>query len=453
MDVVRRKYITAKEKLKRVINESSAQYSLTTDIWTSFANDAYISLTVHFIDECWELRSYTLATYPFPEQHTGDNIVEKLKDVVSEYEIDDSSQGSNFQRAGRLLEADMQWNSLNCAAHCLQLCVIEGFGINAIAQALSAAKALVKHFHHSAWATEELRKKQESMNQPTNKLINECKTRWNSTFYMCQSLLQNRWPVSAVIADESVTRLEHRRLDLSSAQWELLADLVKILHPLESTTHLCSDTMSSISSILPVLFGILNHLKVEESDSANIRRFKISVESQIKSRWDLNDIASSDIKVIATALDPRYKSLKFLSVEKVCEVKTEIRHKIQSLQINTNTSNSDPQAPSMKKKPLDILFGPEENDESVSFEDEVDLYFSEPCTPRNSNPLVWWKANSLRYPRLSQLVKLLFAVPATSTSSERLFSVAGLTVTRIRSSLSRDNVNALIFLHNNYSLL
>jgi len=37
----------------------------------------------------------------------------------------------------------------------------------------------------------------------------------------------------------------------------------------------------------------------------------ISVESQIKSRWDLNDIASSDIKVIVAALDPRYKPLKF----------------------------------------------------------------------------------------------------------------------------------------------
>ena len=39
--------------------------------------------------------------------HTGDNIVEKLKEVVSEYDTDDSSifaivhdQGSNFQQVG-----------------------------------------------------------------------------------------------------------------------------------------------------------------------------------------------------------------------------------------------------------------------------------------------------------------------------------------------------------------
>ena len=116
----------------------------------------------------------------------------------------------------------------------------------------------------------------------------------------------------------------------------------------------------------------------------------------------MNDIASSDIKVIAAALDPRYKALKCLSVEKICEVKTEIRHKIQNLQIDSDSSNSESQAQtSMKKKALDILFGPEENDTSVRLEDEVDLYFSETCTPRNSNPLVWWKANSLRYPRLN----------------------------------------------------
>jgi len=67
-----------------------------------------------------------------------------------------------------------------------------------------------------------------------------------------------------------------------------LSDLVQILHPLEiGTTHLYSESTSSMSSILPVLFGIMKHLEVKESDSTNIKRFKIFVESQIKSRWDL----------------------------------------------------------------------------------------------------------------------------------------------------------------------
>ena len=101
---------------------------------------------MHFIDNSWELKSYTLATCPFPEQHTGDNIVEKLKEVINEYNITDNNvaaivhdQGSNFQRAGCVLAEEKQWKSVNCAAHCLQLCVIKGFGISALPQTLGAA--------------------------------------------------------------------------------------------------------------------------------------------------------------------------------------------------------------------------------------------------------------------------------------------------------------------------
>ena len=79
-------------------------------------------------------------------------------------------------------------------------------------------------------------------------------------------------------------RVEHRRLDLSNVQWELLGDLVKILYRLEiGTTNLSSESISSISSILPVLFGTMKYLEVTKSDSTmNIKRFKISVESQLK---------------------------------------------------------------------------------------------------------------------------------------------------------------------------
>ena len=68
--------------------------------------------------------------------------MKKLKEVVSEYETDDNNifaiihgQRSNFQQPRHLLEDDKQWISVNCAAHCLQLCVIEGFSISAVAQA------------------------------------------------------------------------------------------------------------------------------------------------------------------------------------------------------------------------------------------------------------------------------------------------------------------------------
>ena len=96
----------------------------------------------------------------------------------------------------------------------------------------------------------------------------------------------------------------------------------------------------------------------------------------------MDDIDSSYIKVLAATLDPWYKAL---NVEKISEVKAELRDQIQQLQFASDTLNSDSQnsQPPSKKKALDILFGKEENNPSVTLENEVDLYFSESGAPRN----------------------------------------------------------------------
>lgn len=48
MDVVGQKYTIAKEKLKKILAENSTKYSLTTDIWTSFANDYYFINSIFY---------------------------------------------------------------------------------------------------------------------------------------------------------------------------------------------------------------------------------------------------------------------------------------------------------------------------------------------------------------------------------------------------------------------
>ena len=67
----------------------------------------------------------------------------------------------------------------------------------------------------------------------------------------------------------------------------------------------------------------------------------------------------------------------------------------------------------------------------------------------NSNPLLWWKANELKYPILSELAKRYLCVPATSVASERVFSSAGDLVSAQRSSLHSEHVDKLLFLEKN----
>ena len=80
------------------------------------------------------------------------------------------------------------------------------------------------------------------MNMDKQKLKMDCPTRWNSTLYMIQRLVTNRWPVSAVLSNTTVTKRQDRTLDLTAQQWVLLEELAKLLELIEIVTVLfCTD--------------------------------------------------------------------------------------------------------------------------------------------------------------------------------------------------------------------
>jgi hypothetical protein len=65
-----------------------------------------------------------------------------------------------------------------------------------------------------------------------------------------------------------------------------------------------------------------------------------------------------------------------------------------------------------------------------------------------SRPVVWD-----HFSHLYVLANKYMAIPATETTSERVFSVAVLTASRMRASISPEQVNALVFMHENFELL
>lgn len=60
-----------------------------------------------------------------------------------------------------------------------------------------------------------------------------------------------------------------------------------------------------------------------------------------------------------------------------------------------------------------------------------------------NDPLSWYRDNEDEFPLLSAVAKRTLNIPATSASSERLFSSAGLTVTSKRTALKAETVNEL----------
>ena len=367
--VVRQKFFNGKATMKQYLESEVHFMAITTDIWTSRANDAYFSLTMHFVDRSWDMISCVLATAPFPEHHTAVNIVDKVKQVVEEYNIDINcllavvhDQCSNMQLAGEMLcELSGNCQSLSCAAHHLQLCVEEGLVISSIVQAIGAAKKLVSHFRHGALATSELKECQEAMSIVPKKLQQLCVTHWNSTLYMIQSLLCNRWPLTAVLADDTVTRRQYRYLELSSANWLILEDVSQVLEHLEvGTVFLSAENNVSISAVLPVVHGLLTKLAIEEEDSSCIKQFKTQVSSALKRRWGLDELDASQIPLLATVVDPRFRNLKFIHEKLKSEVKLELLRLASAFFESTQSDGEARPSCKKTKTAFDILLGEEE---------------------------------------------------------------------------------------------
>jgi hypothetical protein len=59
---VQLKYIEVQRKIQSILEER--YFSLTTDSWTSLANQGYTTCTVHFIDKkSWQLHSLVLGIF------------------------------------------------------------------------------------------------------------------------------------------------------------------------------------------------------------------------------------------------------------------------------------------------------------------------------------------------------------------------------------------------------
>jgi len=89
------------------------------------------------------------------------------------------------------------------------------------------------------------------------------------------------------------------------------------------------------------------------------------------------------------------------------------------------------------KTEFNILLGEEGDDDHCdNCEDESSQYFSEKAVPRNTKPLQWWQIDKLESKNMSRVTRSILCMPATSIASERISSIAGLTVTNLRSCLN-----------------
>lgn len=350
-----------------------------------------------------------------------------------------------------------------CFAHTLQLAIIDGFKAASMSRLVGAFSRLVSHFHHSSVATNALKGKPRQQNLPEHKLIQCCRTRWNSVCEMFERMHEQRRAVSATLSDRNVTKLtEARTLELTDDNWQTMEDMLPVLRTLKcATTALCSESNVCISMVCPVTSTLLHkHLNTEDGESVKVTEFKTTLAESLRRRMAPADSERAGrLALLATAVDPRHKHLSFLDPVVKQSVKEKLREKFHALADHSDegsgseTTPEDEPAPTRKKMMTEdaiaTLFGKVYDAEGSAGRDELELFTTDPCIPLDEDPLLWWRDNAKRYPKRSRLAQRYLCVPTTSVPSERVFSTAGMTVNRLRSRLSPEHVDMLLFLNKN----
>ncbi|MGH0146677.1 UNVERIFIED_CONTAM: hypothetical protein FKN15_039620 [Acipenser sinensis] len=188
--MIEKKYIGTMENIKAKL-KTAEKIALTSDIWTSLAIEAYMSVTAHFITKDWQFKTINLATNPLAERHTGENIVTWIEEVLNKFELEAScisalvyDNGANMVAAARKLKDKFSWANISCAGHTIQLVVNNALKVTTIDHTVGAARCLVEHFHRSEAASSALKNKQQQMSVPQHYLKQDVSTRWNSTLHM-----------------------------------------------------------------------------------------------------------------------------------------------------------------------------------------------------------------------------------------------------------------------------
>jgi hypothetical protein len=487
---VQTKYATVREKLSSMLSE--VEYiSITADTWTSLATESYLTVTVHYVSQEWELKSHVLGTLLLEERHTGEHLSTWIVEMLSKFGVSPSKvvavvhdNASNMVSAINILKSTYGIESIRCAAHTLQLAVNSTLSQdNTVKSTLTCARKLVEFFNRSSVAHSSLRQQQEKMNLNPLNLVQDVPTRWGSSFHMCERLVALRLPLTMVMANPAIIEKSKRQqLELRSEQWAVLETICELLQPFATLTkYLEAQSYVSVSAVQPLIKGIIGAMNVAADDSDYAKSFKEAAVDELLSRFENlfsplpSDVSAVPVALRALALDIRFHKLKSLAGRQARFIRLSIENELVQEQVtdvvpSANGSNtSSTQTVASQNVSVGNLLsylqeqGHSDDDEDVASEGnwftpgavrrQMANFVAQSQQSHDVDTLEWWKANESRYKALSGAARKYLAIPATSAPSERVFSVAGNICNRRRASLSSDNLDALVFLNANADLL
>ena len=297
-------------------------YGLTFDYWQSLALKSYLTLSLHFCSEAFEIQNYVLRTVEVPQSHTGLRTANVIQSILEDFNLNlnnptlrlvsVSDAASNMAAS----VAELKLPHVFCFAHLLHNCLKHAFQAPELKKIFGKVKELVLYFRSSPQKSDKLISMQKTLQLPEIKLKKSVETRWSSQYDSIDRLLQCRQAVINI----GLNDIEVAVLTLSLEEWEDLIQIREILKPFTFIIDVLQTAQRpSISMIKPLIFNIITHiLKITKEDNDYVVTIKHLILEDFLDRIK-NYEAIKDLLLLTSIIDPRFKNMYYLEEKEKLE--------------------------------------------------------------------------------------------------------------------------------------
>jgi hypothetical protein len=413
---------------------------------------------------------------------------------------------STMIAAGRLFVSNSEAQGgrtkrLGCIDHLVQLCTKIAFkDLPNSEGSMKLCCNLVNFFNSSPQAMKKLHSKQVHGRELNP--IQDVTTRWWSTYSMCEYLIRLQ-PYLSLLENEGKVNFTN----LTNSQGIIVEDLAALLKPFMILQKMLEGHAYVTISLVPYMIYKMRKGLVEAFNSKGSSEYVKTISSIMLNAFNKhfgngaagtvafeNSVEGqrqrpkgvSMLALMASLLDPHMKGGVGISPEDQDAIYGEIRNQMGLiaregiaiegeavvLEGNNEIHGEQEKEPARQNQDdfdifdeihqfyLDRHHLEEQGDHNQRdhimeniIDAELTLYRQEAPIPMKdysgnyNDPLSWWNLNERKFKHLSILASRILCTPATSASSKRIFSTAGLTIAKDRAHLASNTANELIFLH------
>ncbi|KAE8737491.1 hypothetical protein FOCC_FOCC017044 [Frankliniella occidentalis] len=339
---------------------------------------------------------------------------------------------------------------------------------------LKKVKKIVTFFRQSEVATSELKKNQMDAGKKENevlKLIQECRTRWNSAYEMVERFLKLSDYVTLTLMKvhrEKSTKATPPSM-LSNEEIGYLAEVRDLLRPLyQATVEASADKHVTISKVIPLVN--LMREKIYEFIPESGIAFNLRTQLLEDIKTNFGTLEFGKIFSVATLIDPRFKALPFKNKDALKNATNHLaslmRAKMAAPDFEEPAEEQPLPPPATQAEEDDLWSSLDRNVQAHRaarqsqpapavvppppnrIPEELQRYLDMPNCNRKKfpNPIEYLETIKDKFPYIYEVAREVLPIVATSTPCERLFSHAGLIFTQLRNRLHGSKVDELVFL-------